>query len=162
MKTHKFNNYINNILQELAGDVTQANPNNSNDENAVQASPEVINKYKQNVLMPMSQGKSSSIDPTVLQQAIKDGVIEHHGDNIFTIRDTALPFINKDPQLQGKFIDSQSAAAQQKDARVQAQKTKLQSQQGPTQNKQQPIKPQGPMGASTTAFGATQYNPSKQ
>ena len=71
-------------------------------------------------------------------------------------------FINKDPQLQGKFIDSQSAAAQQKDARVQAQKTKLQSQQGPTQNKQQPIKPQGPMGASTTAFGATQYNPSKQ
>ena len=155
MKKTLFDNLVENMLQELNTTTTTqvaTNPNNSNAQNAaINISPAVVSKYKQNILLPMANGDMSKVDPNLLKQAINDGVIEDHGDNIYAVSDTALQHVNRDPQLQGKFLPSQQAVAQAKDSRVQGKKVNTQAQQ--TTQKPQPQTP------TTGPIGATSYNP---
>ena len=73
--------------------------------------PVAVKSFKDSVLMPMAN--KQNIDQNKMQEAIKAGVIEDHGNNIYTVSDAALSHVNQDPDLQGKFLPSQQAAAEQ-------------------------------------------------
>ena len=83
----------------------------------ITVNPETVQNFKDSVLVPMLN--KQPVDPAKMQDAIKAGVIEDHGDSIYTVTDPALQYVNKYPDMQGKFLPSQQAAAEQKRLKAQ-------------------------------------------
>ena len=112
----RFDQYISSIHELLAEEdnVDAANVQNL----ATNINPETVKSFKDTVLVPMLN--KQNVDPNKMQEAIRAGVIEDHGDSIYTVTDAALSHVNQDPQLQGKFLPSQQAASEQKRAREQS------------------------------------------
>ncbi len=118
---------------------------------ATNIDPNVVKSFKTDVLMPMAN--KQNIDPAKLQNAIKAGVIEDHGDNIYTVADSALSHINQDPELQGKFLPSQQALAE-----IQRQRQTQSTPQPQATNNTQPTQSQpvqNPTTSKTTSKPST-------
>lgn len=113
----RFDQFIKDINTFLEQDNSVEANNAKNLANNI--NPGLIKTFKDSVLMPMLN--KQSIDPNKMQEAIKAGVIEDHGDNIYTVTDAALSHVNQDPDLQGKFLPSQQAAAEQQRQKTQPQ-----------------------------------------
>lgn len=106
----RFDTFINSVFNDYLiedNGVEAANANNL----ANNIDPTIVKNFKDSVLMPMVN--KQNVDPNKMQEAIKAGVIEDHGNNIYTVSDAALSHANQDPDLQGKFLPSQQAAAEQ-------------------------------------------------
>lgn len=112
----RFDQFVNSIHEYLTEEdnVDAANVQNL----ATNINPEVVKSFKDTVLVPMLN--KQNVDPQKMQEAIRAGVIEDHGDSIYTVTDAALSHVNQDPQLQGKFLPSQQSASEQKRAREQS------------------------------------------
>ena len=119
---------------------------------ATNIDPTVVKNFKTDVLMPMAN--KQNVDAAKLQDAIKAGVIEDHGDNVYTVTDAALSHVNQDPELQGKFLPSQQAAAE-----IQRQRqTQASSQSQPVSAATQPAQTQptqNPTTSKTTSKPST-------
>lgn len=112
--------------------------------------PKMVASYKDTVLKPLAS--KQAVDPAKMQEAIKAGVIEDHGNNIYTVSDAALPHVNQDPELQGKFLPAQQAAADAARQQTQQPTTPDQTQQ-PQQAQQ--TQPQNPTTSRTTSKPST-------
>lgn len=110
----QFDKYVDQLLQHL----TEADRMPS-------IAPNTVKTFKDTVLLPMLN--KQQVDPVKMQEAIRAGVIEDHGDSVYTVSDVALAHVNQDPDLQGKFLPSQQAAADVKRQKVQTQQTRPQT-----------------------------------
>lgn len=110
MKT-KFDTLADQLYKIYITEVAAVEADNLRNAAASNISPDLIKNFKGSVLMPLAN--KQIVDPNKMQEAIKAGVIEDLGNNVYTVSDAALTHVNQDPDLQGKFLPTQQAAADQ-------------------------------------------------
>ena len=120
MKT-KFDNLADQLYKIYMTEVAAVDADNLRNAATSNISPDLIKNFKGSVLMPLAN--KQVVDPNKMQEAIKAGVIEDLGNNVYTVSDAALTHVNQDPDLQGKFLPTQQAAADQLRKRQQTQNT---------------------------------------
>ena len=148
MKT-RFDQFISNIHTHLNEDNSLEADNAKS--LATNINPEAVKSFKDSVLLPMLN--KQNIDPGKMQEAIKAGVIEDHGDNIYTVTDAALSHANQDPDLQGKFLPSQQAAAELQRQKTQPVAAPAVAAQAATNTQSQPV--QNPTTSKATSRPST-------
>lgn len=97
-----------------------------------EAGKKLIQTFKQNVLLPLKNGKQiNELDKTQVQAAINGGLID---PKTGAVSDSAIPHINADPDLTGHFLPASDTA--QKSAQPQPQQQPVAQQpQNPTTSK---------------------------
>ena len=129
----KFDNYINTILDQLheEDNVAATNLANAAASNiSPDAGKKLIQTFKQNILIPLRDGKKiNELDKVQVQSAVSSGLIDPATG---TVSDSAISHVNADPDLTGYFLPAADTA--QKQATPSNKPTQPTTQPATTQN----------------------------
>jgi hypothetical protein len=150
----RFDSFISSIYNDYLVEDNNVQATNMNNL-STNIDPNTVKTFKDSVLVPMAN--KQNVDPNKMQEAIRAGIIEDHGDNVYTVSDAALAHANQDPELQGKFLPSQQAAEEikrQKQQTAAAPTTPAVTAAGTSTPTQTPP-PQNPTTSKTTSKPST-------